>query len=85
MLMIFMKGKGPWQILIYKIVLELDLSIDIKSNNLKSMRFFLTHTALSQVVCTLTALTDLSLKSNELTALTPLVGNLVELRTLDVR
>ncbi len=38
-----------------------------------------------QVVCTLTALTDLSLKSNELTALTPLVGNLVELRTLDVR
>jgi hypothetical protein len=40
---------------------------------------------LMQVVCTLTALTDLSLKSNELTALTPLVGNLVELRTLDVR
>ncbi len=38
-----------------------------------------------QVVCTLTALTDLSLKSNELTALTPLVGNLVELRSLDVR
>jgi hypothetical protein len=33
----------------------------------------------------LTALTDLNLKSNELTALTPLVGNLVELRTLDVR
>ena len=38
-----------------------------------------------QVVCTLTALTDLNLKSNELTALTPLVGNLVELRSLDVR
>ncbi len=37
------------------------------------------------MVCTLTALTDLSLKGNELTVLTPLVGNLVELRTLDIR
>ena len=41
-------------------------------------------TSLPPVVCTMTSLTDLRLERNELTFLTPLVGNLVNLRTFDI-
>ena len=40
--------------------------------------------ARNQVICTLTALTDLRLERNELSVLAPLIGNLVHLRVLDV-